>query len=139
VDDELTYVSTPTELSLFQYVHRAIEDIKERLTSDYQNAAPNGNPFLPRFSRGTRIYPKIESLGSSTDLKEWEILAAVTEEQEASLDTLRCRASCGEKTSKDRHSGKYQRGDEECNGIGGCYSEDQAVEHPRGGKRQGET
>lgn len=92
VDDDLTYVYTPSELALFLYVHRAIDSVKIRLERDKDAAAAKAaNPFLHRFSRDTTVYTKIETLGPSTSLTEIETLAALTPEEEASLPTLRDR------------------------------------------------
>jgi hypothetical protein len=89
VDQELTYVYTPGDLSRFRFVHQGIEMVKQRLDDARRKNLPRGNPFLPKFKREDPVYAKIESLGSSTDLAELEKLAAVTDEEEAGLDSLR--------------------------------------------------
>jgi len=91
VDDELTYVYTPGDLALFRIVNQALEASKQRLENDRKNKQPQGNPFIPRFSREAGLYSKIESLGPSTNLAELEKLAIVSKEEEGEIVTLRER------------------------------------------------
>src|SRR5690606_36723511 len=70
VDEDLTYVYTPSDLALFRFVHDVIESIRTQLETATTAANPTGNPFLHRFSRESTVYPKIESLGAATDLAE---------------------------------------------------------------------
>lgn len=101
VDQELTYVYTPGDLSLFRLVHEGIEKIKQKLDQARQEAIPKGNPFLPKFKRDDPVYTKIESLGSSTDLAELTKLADVSEEEEAGLDSLREKVDALKSKSTD--------------------------------------
>lgn len=91
VDEELTYTYTPSDLALFRLTHQAIDAIKARLEAERDAALPQANPFLARFVRGTVVYPKIESLGPSTDLADLQRLADVPEEEERQLEPLRER------------------------------------------------
>lgn len=75
VDSDLTYVYTPSDLSLFPYVSNAIGAIKERLDVAATEKRSGGNPYLTFFNRGTSIYQVIETLGSATDMSEIETLA----------------------------------------------------------------
>jgi hypothetical protein len=99
VDEELTYVYTPRELSLFLLVHQAVEAIRAKLDQARRDAQPEGNLFLPRFSRDTAVYPKIESLSASTDLADLTTLAAVTPEEEAGLAAIREKVDALRSTS----------------------------------------
>lgn len=89
VDQELTYVYTPGDLSLFRHVHEAIDKVKKLLDNARQEMLPKGNPYLSKFTRQDPLYTKIESLGSSTDLVALRKLADVSQEEEDALDSLR--------------------------------------------------
>lgn len=91
VDQELTYVYTPAELSLFHLVHEGIEKVKNLLEKDRYEASPKGNPFLNKFKREDPVYAKIESLGSSTNLADLEKVATVTAKEESGMKSLRER------------------------------------------------
>jgi len=88
VDEDLTYVFTPSDLALFRYVHQAIEAVRTRLEQERGNAQLR-NTFLPRFRRDASVYPKIETLGPSTNLTELEALANVTADDEEGIPALR--------------------------------------------------
>lgn len=101
VDQELTYIYTPSELALFRLTHEAIEQLKQRLEQAREKTAPKGNPFVARFSRDTSVFTKIESLGPSTDVTQLDALAAVREEEAAGLQPLRERVEALRSTSSD--------------------------------------
>jgi hypothetical protein len=85
---DLTYVFTPRELALFRYTHTSIDAVRAALENEVANTRPRGNPFLSAFSRGTTIYPLIETLGPTTDIRGLEELGALTAEEHAELDAL---------------------------------------------------
>lgn len=87
VDDDLTYVYTPGELSLFPLVQKSIEKVRTRLESDIGNVRQE-NPYSAAFERGTAVYQKVESLGPATDLNELAALANVTDAERAELAAL---------------------------------------------------
>ena len=89
VDDNLTYVYTPSDLALFRYVHDAMEAIRSQLESATKASKPTGNPFLSRFSRESSVYMKIEALGAATDVAELERLAALSADEVNGIDGLR--------------------------------------------------
>lgn len=89
LEDDLTYVYTPADLALFPLVHDGIEDVRAKLEGKQRETEPKGNPFVTRFPRESRLLPKIEALGPSTDLNELEELARVSEAEEATLSGLR--------------------------------------------------
>ena len=90
LDEDLTYVYTPRDLALFQYVHRGIKGVSDRLEIARNEARAGANPFLSRFQQGSSIFPKIESLSVATDVAQLEVLADVTKEEKAQLEALRC-------------------------------------------------
>ena len=90
LEDDLTYLYTPSEIALFGYVYDALTGIRERLTSDRDNRRPVEHPYLLRFQNGTSCYRAVESLRASTSLAELRELAIFDEtETAAALTTLR--------------------------------------------------
>jgi recombinational DNA repair ATPase RecF len=89
LEDSVTYLYTPADLALFSYAHAAIEGVRALLQSDMTLRLPRQNPFLTAFARGTPIYPRVETLGASTNLRDLEALAAVTLEEKTDLEALR--------------------------------------------------
>jgi len=88
VDEDLTYVYTPGELALFPFVQEAIDKVKTNLEGETQRINVCPNSFLASVERGTRVHPKIEALGASTDIDELRGLAEVRSEEEARLPVL---------------------------------------------------
>jgi AAA domain len=76
VDENLTYVFTPAEISLFDYVNAGIRALQELGARSLRDLTPTTNPFVRYFQRGTVIYQQIEALGAATDLPAIEALAA---------------------------------------------------------------
>lgn len=83
VDNELNYVFTPREIALFGYVASAVRHVQERVDAEAKALRPAGNPFLAHFQRGTSLYPKIETIGATTDLAELAALKDDSAEGEA--------------------------------------------------------
>ena len=77
VDENLSYVYTPAEISLFGYVTGGIRAVQDLGSRSVQEMAPTTNPFLRHFERGTPIYQHIESLGAATDLPALEALSVL--------------------------------------------------------------
>jgi hypothetical protein len=77
VDNELNYVFTPAELALFSHVSAGIHALQEKITAEVERLRPSANVLLEQFSRGTAVYPLIESLGPTTEVAELERLAAL--------------------------------------------------------------
>jgi len=74
VDENLSYVYTPAEISLFSYVNAGMRAVQELGNRSVREMTPTTNPFLRYFQRGTAIYQHIEALGSATDLPALEAL-----------------------------------------------------------------
>ncbi|MHB8296533.1 MAG: AAA family ATPase [Acidimicrobiales bacterium] len=75
VDENLSYVYTPAEISLFGYVNAGVRAVQELGARSLREMAPTTNPFLRYFQRGTATYQQIEALGAATDLPALEALA----------------------------------------------------------------
>ncbi len=88
VDGELSYVYTPSDLSLFPVIAESIEKIKVKLDKARSEIQEAGNKFTSSFNRQGPLYSKIETLGASTDTEELKKLATVSEEEEATLREL---------------------------------------------------
>ena len=86
---DLSYTYTPAELSLFPLVTDGIERIQAKLEEARRSRQLQENPFISRFNRESVLYPKVEALGPSTDLRELEAAAELTENEEAELLGLR--------------------------------------------------
>lgn len=88
VDTDLGYVYTPAELALFAHVAAGIQGVQSRIATEVSNLSPGSNPLLSKFSRGTKVYPLIETLGSSTDSAELEAMAVLPESAQADRERL---------------------------------------------------
>lgn len=88
VDNELNYVYTPVELALFAYIGdgvRGVQTLAEQEAASLRSGAPG---LLGRFTRGTTIYPLIETLGVSSDLAELKRLGTISDAERASRAEL---------------------------------------------------
>lgn len=101
VDENLSYVFTPAEISLFGYVSEGVRAVQERGSQAFKAMAVT-NPFLRYFQRGTTIYQQIEALGPATDLDALTALAilpsnaiAERERLEREVAALRSDAAAG--------------------------------------------
>ncbi|MEN4478204.1 AAA family ATPase [Mycolicibacterium cosmeticum] len=88
VDNDLGYVYTPAELALFAHVAVGIQGVQHRIAAEATSLSPGTNQLLSKFTRGTRVYPLIETLGSATDLAEIDAMAALPEHAEADRERL---------------------------------------------------
>ncbi len=88
VEDDLNYVYTPGELTLFPHVQNAIERVRERLDSAIAAKKLGPNTLLSSFDRGCSIYSTIETLGAATDLQEIRTYATLAEGVDTSIDSL---------------------------------------------------
>ena len=77
VDENLSYVYTPAEISLFGTSTAGIRAVQELGSRSVREMTPTTNPFLRYFQRGTAIYQHIEALGSATDLPALEALSVL--------------------------------------------------------------
>ena len=88
VEDDLTYVYTPGELTLFPLVQNAVERIRTALESAIATRRPGTNSLLGYFDRSCSIYPVIETLGAATDLNQIRTYATVPDGIEGTIDSL---------------------------------------------------
>jgi AAA domain-containing protein len=102
VDDDLSYVFTPAEISLFGYVSAGIRAVQERGNQAVREMTASSNPFLRYFRRGSTIYQQVEALGPATDVQDLSELAVLptnaSEEKtrlEREIAALRSNAAAG--------------------------------------------
>ncbi len=88
VDDELSYVYTPSDLSLFPLISNSIEKIKAKLDKARVEITGPGNQFTNAFNRQGPLYSKIETLGASTNVEELKKLADVSPEEKDALSAI---------------------------------------------------
>lgn len=88
LDEDLIYIYTPGELSLFPLVQQGLEKVKTKLESEIKLRTVTTNSFVREFERGSTIYAKIESLGAATNIQELRKLADVPEEDRTLASTL---------------------------------------------------
>jgi energy-coupling factor transporter ATP-binding protein EcfA2 len=88
VEDDLTYVYTPGELTLFPLVQNGIERVRTALEARITARTPGPNTILTTFDRSCSIYPIIETLGAATDLEEIKKYAVLPENIDATIESL---------------------------------------------------
>jgi len=92
VDQDLPYIYTPSDISLFPCVVEAIEKVRVKLEKAKQDAT-GAHFFSNSFSKQGSLYAKIDTLGASTDINELTKLAEVAAEEENGLAALEERVS----------------------------------------------
>lgn len=88
VDEDLTYVYTPSDLALFPLVSTALSGIKSRLDAAVAGKKSGSNTYLSFFTRGTTTYQLIETLGSATDMREVDRLSDLGDDADRKLEQM---------------------------------------------------
>lgn len=88
VDEDAVYVYTPASLALFKHVNQGIQDVQHLLDGENRRLTTSSGSLLARFSRGSSVYPLIETLGAASDLDELKRLADVGEDAQEQLKNL---------------------------------------------------
>jgi energy-coupling factor transporter ATP-binding protein EcfA2 len=89
VEEDLTYVYTPGELTLFPFVQSGIERVRAALETAIAARTVGANTMLVSFDRDCSIYPTIETLGAATDIGEIKKYAVLPENIDATIDSIR--------------------------------------------------
>jgi hypothetical protein len=89
VEDDLTYVYTPGELTLFPLVQNGVERVRAALEGAIAARAPGPNTILVSFDRSCSIYAIIETLGAATDLDEIRKYSVLPENIDATIESLK--------------------------------------------------
>ena len=92
VDQDLPYIYTPSDISLFPYIVEAVEKVRVKLEKAKQDAT-GAHYFSNNFNKQGSLYAKIDTLGASTDISELTKLAEVSMEEENGLASLEERVS----------------------------------------------
>jgi hypothetical protein len=93
VDDDLSYLYTPSDLALFPMVGDGVDRVHGCLSAAITKTKPKGNPFLSHFVNGTAAYALIETLGPTTDLAALAALAITKEDATKELEALATTAN----------------------------------------------
>ena len=93
VDDDLSYVFTPSDLALFPLATESIGEVRARLLAAAESRRPAANSFLPRFTRGTSAFALVETLGAASDLDRLRELADVADDDADALGGLENRVT----------------------------------------------
>lgn len=88
VDEDAVYVYTPGSLAMFKHVTQAIQGVQQLLGTEIQRLTTSPASLLARFSRGSSIYPLIDTLSAATDLDELRKLADVGNDAQEHLKGL---------------------------------------------------
>ena len=88
LEDDLTYVYTPGELTLFPLVQNAIECVRTAFEAAITSRTPGANTLVMSFDRACSLYSTIETLGAATDLAEIRAYATLPENIDASIEAL---------------------------------------------------
>lgn len=91
VDEDLAYLYSPAEVSLFEYVHDALSAVKQRLDAARNERAPTGNPFTSRFRRGSPQFDAVSELRATSDLDLLRGLALREADEDDRIERLRER------------------------------------------------
>jgi energy-coupling factor transporter ATP-binding protein EcfA2 len=89
LEEDLTYVYTPGELTLFPLVQNAIERLRATMEATIAGRTPGPNTILMSFDRSCSIYPIIETLGAATDLEEIRKYAVLPDNADATIESLK--------------------------------------------------
>jgi hypothetical protein len=89
VEEDLTYLYTPGELTLFPLVQNAIERVRATFETTIATRTPGANTILSAFDRACSIYPTIETLGAASDLNEVKSYAELPRDIDTTIETLR--------------------------------------------------
>lgn len=89
VEEDLTYVYTPGELTLFPFVQNGIERVRAALERTITANAPGANTLLVSFDRACSIYATIETLGAATDIDDIRKYAVLPENADATIESLK--------------------------------------------------
>lgn len=92
LNENLDYVFTPADLSLFQLVHEALCQVRDSVDADVESRQPGANRFLNLLHRGTEPYKVIETLTGATPISAVRALSTLSSEQREEIRRLNVRA-----------------------------------------------
>lgn len=89
VEEDLSYVYTPGELTLFPFVQSGIERVRTAFERAIAIRTPGTNTILASFDRACSIYATIETLGAATDIVEIRKYAVLPENADTTIESLK--------------------------------------------------
>jgi len=89
VEDDLTYVYTPGELTLFPLIQNVIERVRTQFEATISSRGPGPNMLVASFERSSSMYATMETLGAATDLEEIRSFAVVPDNVEIAIESLK--------------------------------------------------
>lgn len=89
VEEDLSYVYTPGELTLFPFIQSGIERVRSALQRAIDVRTPAANSLLSSFVRGSSIYATIETLGAATNVEDIRKYAILPDNIDATIDALK--------------------------------------------------
>jgi energy-coupling factor transporter ATP-binding protein EcfA2 len=88
VEEDLSYVYTPGELTLFPFVQNGIERVRTAFEVAIASRTPGANTLLASFDRACSIYATIETLGAATDIDEVGKYGLLPDSADATIEFL---------------------------------------------------
>ena len=88
VEEDLTYVYTPGELTLFPLVQNTVGRVRTTFDEAIAARTPGANILLGSFDRSCSIYPVIETLGAATDVNQIRVYAILPDGIDAEIASL---------------------------------------------------
>lgn len=89
VEEDLTYVYTPGELTLFPFVQNGIERVRTALERAITARTPGANTLIASFDRACSVYATIETLGAATDIEDIRKYAVLPDNADAKIESLK--------------------------------------------------
>lgn len=89
VDNDLSYVYTPSELALFAAVTSGLSAVQELLSSEIQGRGPVRNPFLGCYAPQTAVYTLLGSLSARAAMDDYRKVATSDQDDLEHLRELR--------------------------------------------------
>lgn len=88
VEEDLSYVYTPGELTLYPFVQNGIERVRTALEVAIGVRTPGANTLLEQFDPACSIYATIETLGSETEIDDIRAYAVLPANFETTIESL---------------------------------------------------
>ena len=89
VEEDLTYVYTPGELTLFPLVQNGMERVRTAVEQAITTRSPGANTLLASFDRACSIYATRETLGAATDVEDIRKYALLPDNADATIESLK--------------------------------------------------
>lgn len=89
--ENLEYVFTPADLSLFELVHGAVTALRRDVLDEIEMRKPAAIDFLSEFNRGTECFALVETLGVSTSAERLDELSEVSDSDREYIRELKQR------------------------------------------------